>query len=72
MAPRHGIFIAVSLILVASSLLTAQSSTSKQVSPINPSRQIQKAQEVFAAYWTSEPGWDTELQMKNSLATARR
>ncbi len=70
MAPRHGIFIAVSLILVASSLLTAQSSTSKQVSPINPSRQIQKAQEVFAAYWTSEPGWDTELQMKNSLSTA--
>ena len=27
-----------------------------------------KSQEVFAPYWTSEPGWDTELQLKNNLA----
>jgi hypothetical protein len=28
-----------------------------------------KPQEVFAAYWTTEPGWETELQLKNNLAT---
>ncbi len=27
-----------------------------------------KLQEVFAPYWTSEPGWDTELQLKNNLS----
>jgi hypothetical protein len=27
-----------------------------------------KSQEVFAPYWTSEPGWDTELQLKNNLS----
>jgi hypothetical protein len=29
-----------------------------------------KTQEVFAPYWTSEPGWDTELQLKNNLSAA--
>lgn len=24
---------------------------------------------MFASYWTSEPGWDTELQIKNNLAS---
>jgi hypothetical protein len=28
-----------------------------------------KPQEVFASYWTSEPGWDTELQLKNNLVS---
>jgi hypothetical protein len=28
-----------------------------------------KPQELFASYWTSEPGWDTELQLKNNLAS---
>jgi hypothetical protein len=26
-----------------------------------------KSQESFAPYWTSEPGWTTELQLKNNL-----
>jgi hypothetical protein len=26
-----------------------------------------KPQESFAPYWTSEPGWTTELQLKNNL-----
>jgi hypothetical protein len=26
-----------------------------------------KPQEVFAPYWSSEPGWETELQLKNNL-----
>ncbi len=28
---------------------------------------VRKLQESFAPYWTSEPGWDTELQLKNNL-----
>ncbi len=27
-----------------------------------------KPQESFAPYWTAEPGWETELQLKNNLA----
>ncbi len=30
---------------------------------------VRKPQESFAPYWTSEPGWDTELQLKNNLAS---
>ena len=26
-----------------------------------------KPQESFAPYWTAEPGWDTELQLRNNL-----
>jgi hypothetical protein len=28
-----------------------------------------RPQEVFAPFWTSEPGWETELQLKNNLAS---
>jgi len=28
-----------------------------------------RAQELFISYWTSEPGWGTELQLKNNLAS---
>lgn len=28
-----------------------------------------KPQEVFAPYWTAEPGWETELQLKNNLTS---
>ena len=30
---------------------------------------VSKPRESFAPYWTSEPGWDTELQLKNNLAS---
>src|ERR1700733_839406 len=30
---------------------------------------VRQPQESFAPYWTSEPGWDTELQLKNNLAS---
>lgn len=30
-------------------------------------RLVTKPQEAFAPYWTAEPGWDTELQLKNNL-----
>jgi hypothetical protein len=28
-----------------------------------------KPQEAFAPYWTAEPGWETELQLRNNLAS---
>ena len=28
-----------------------------------------KPQESFAPYWTAEPGWETELQLRNNLAS---
>ena len=28
-----------------------------------------KPQEVFAPYWTSDPGWETDLQLKNNLSS---
>ena len=31
---------------------------------------IFKSSEQYATYWTSEPDWDTELQLKNNLASA--
>jgi hypothetical protein len=34
------------------------------VTAANAERSIRKAQEVSAPYWTSEPGGDTELQLK--------
>lgn len=30
-----------------------------------------KPQESFAPYWTAEPGWETELQLRNNLATGQ-
>jgi hypothetical protein len=32
-------------------------------------RPVRKPQESFAPYWTAEPGWDTELQLKNNLTS---
>ncbi len=32
-------------------------------------RPTPRPQEVFAPFWTSEPGWTTELQLKNNLAS---
>lgn len=31
---------------------------------------VSKRQESYAPYWTSEPGWTTELQLKNNLLKA--
>jgi hypothetical protein len=31
---------------------------------------VRNPQESFAPFWTSEPGWDTELQLKNNLSSA--
>jgi hypothetical protein len=34
---------------------------------LNAANPTPKPQEVFAPYWTAEPGWETELQLKNNL-----
>jgi hypothetical protein len=35
----------------------------------NPYRAAPKLQEVVAPFWTAEPAWETELQLKNNLAS---
>lgn len=34
----------------------------------NAAQPMPKPQESFAPYWTAEPGWETELQLRNNLA----
>ncbi len=55
--------------LISFTLLAAQTPPGKLTSSKSPLPQA-KPQEVFAPYWTSEPGWDTELQLKNNLSAA--
>jgi hypothetical protein len=51
--------VAASLLLLCSSLLCAQSA---------PQRHSEiSAYEQYVAYWTTEPGWRTELQLRNNL-----
>ena len=50
---------AASLLLLCSTLLHAQSA---------PARHSEiSAYEQYVAYWTTEPGWRTELQLRNNL-----
>jgi hypothetical protein len=35
---------------------------------VNAAKPVPEPQESFAPYWTAEPGWRTELQMRNNLA----
>jgi hypothetical protein len=57
-------------LLVSSTALSAQTSPSQLVSKTTAAWAATPApQEVFAPYWTSEPGWETELQLKNNLTT---
>jgi hypothetical protein len=59
-----------SFLLVASSFLTAQTPPRKQVQPrvISSPKWNPAPQELFVSYWTLEPGWNTELEMRNNLA----
>lgn len=56
MSSRHCIL----LLLLFATLASAQRTSPKPSS---------KPQEVFAPYWVSEPGWDTEFEMKNNLTS---
>ena len=44
------------------------SSVESHASGPSDSRHQPKPQEVYAAYWTAEPGWHTELQIRNNYA----
>jgi hypothetical protein len=59
----------ISLLLVASSLLTAQTPVHKRVPKITGAHNdwSSSPQELFAPYWTLEPGWSTELEMRNNV-----
>ncbi len=36
----------------------------------HPASPASAPHEVFAPYWTAEPGWDTDFQMRNALPSA--
>ena len=57
------LFFVVSLAL---NTFAANGANGAKASPISATSQVEQT----AAYWTSEPGWDTELQLKNNLASA--
>ena len=39
-----------------------------QAHPPYPAQWNPKAQELFLSYWTVEPGWSTELEIRNNVA----
>lgn len=57
------LFLALSQFCIAQSANPRSDQSSQQHNAPGP-----KAQEQFAPYWTSEPGWHTELQLRNNLA----
>lgn len=62
--------------LFFASSLSAQNPASPQLSSTSvsanqssaPRRHPDEPHESFAPYWTAEPGWHTELQLRNNLA----
>lgn len=60
----------VSLLAVASSFFAAQTPPTKQIPPrpIGLAKWSPTPQELFVPYWSLEPGWTTELEMRNNLA----
>jgi hypothetical protein len=62
--------LAASLLLLCSSLLTAQSGPLQhppRPKYVGPAKWNPSAQEVSVAYWTLEPGWSTVLEMRNNV-----
>ncbi len=51
--------------LLSISLLLALPAQAEKPAPPAP-----KPQELFAPYWTAEPGWHTEFQLRNNLVAA--
>jgi hypothetical protein len=60
----------VAAVLTFATLFLITTSPVAQSAPRRPLPRA-AAQEVFAPYWTSEPGWDTELQLKNNLSSGQ-
>jgi len=61
-------FFAVTLALAASSLAAqSQPASNPQPSQHSNKRPVPTDQQQFAVYWTTEPGWHTQLQLRNNL-----
>jgi hypothetical protein len=61
-----------SLLLLCSSLLCAQSAPPAhppRPKLVGPAKWNPSPQSVSTAYWTLEPGWNTDLEMRNNLRT---
>jgi len=68
-----GILLPVLLAILAANLPAQQSEltdAAKTGKPLLAAILPAQAVEQHAPYWSSEPGWDTELQLKNNLAAA--
>jgi hypothetical protein len=52
----------LSLLLVLTSCIHSSAAEHSKPEP--------KPQEVFGSYWTAEPGWHTEFQLRNNLVAA--
>ena len=64
------LFVAVTLCLTASPIMHAQSQQPihyGRTKRLGPVKWEPKAQEIAASYWTLEPGWSTELEVRNNL-----
>jgi len=51
--------------------MAAQSQSSThgfKVKTIGPAKEPPSAQQMVVPYWTLEPGWDTELEVRNNMA----
>ena len=62
--------VAASLLLLCSSLVCAQSEPPQhppRPKVVGPAKWTPAPQEVSVAYWTLEPGWNTNLEMRNNL-----
>ena len=68
---RMSVFLLL-IVLPGINLLAQQDLVDKAKPALSPSARLSATNtfEQYATYWTSEPGWDTELQMKNNLAAA--
>lgn len=61
-----------SILLLCSSFICAQSTPPThppRPKLVGPAKWTPSPQEVSATYWTLEPGWDTELELRNNLTS---
>lgn len=61
-------FLVFAIVCCSSHLLSAQLKFPSQIrKPPNPKSLHITAQKMFAPYWTAEPGWHSEIQLRNNL-----
>lgn len=60
-------FAAFAALALAQNLASSPSNGSGIALSTPPRRGQERAFEQYAAYWTTEPGWHTELQLRNNL-----